>query len=172
MKKKVLIIIVIAFLIICGIFAFMKFQNNERIKIAVHPVGAYSESYYFELKPSGKLLVEKGTRTGDELTQGSFIQSKNPYKNKKNIIFEYQKENTRLNDNITNKIYVLVNEIYEEQNITFSNSITDIWDIQILYKDKLIKQNLEMEYTLPQINELVNELISVSPIEVDLHEFA
>lgn len=171
MKKKVFIIIGIFFLMICSsIFAFMKFEDNERIKIAIYPSGVYNESYCFELTPTGKLLVEKGIRTGDELTQSHFIQSESP--NKMNIIFEYQKESTRLNSGVTDRIYALLNEINEEPNLTFSNSIMDNWDIQVLYKGKLIKQNLEMEYTLPQINDLVNELISVSPIEIDLHGFA
>lgn len=169
--KKMLAIIGIAFLILCiSIVIFIKIPNNERIKIAIYPSGVYNESYYFELTPSGKLIVENGVRTGDELTQVPFIQSK--YSNKKNIIFEYQKEIIRLNSDMADKIYALVNEINQEKNITFSTSIIDNWNIQILYKGKLIKQNLYSENTLLQINELVNELISVSPIEVDLHEFA
>lgn len=171
MRKKTLIIIGIVFLLLCGsVFVFMKFEYNEKIKIAIYPEGMYNESYCFELTPTGKLLVEKGVRKGDELTQRSFIQSENP--NIKNVIFEYQKEDIRISNDATNKIYSCINEIYEEENIVDLKQLMDIWNIQILYRGKLIKQNLHTEDTLPQINDLVYELIAISPIKIDLHDFA
>lgn len=173
MKKKLSIIVGIVIFILCfSIFSFVNYEYNETIKIAIYPEGMYSESYYFELTPTGNILVEKGARTCDELTQSPFIQSENPYKGKKNMMFEYEKEKTHIAADITKKIYALVNDIYKEENIITFKSLTDGWDIQILYKGNLIKQNLDTEYTLPQINELVNVLELISPVEVDLRGFA
>lgn len=178
MKKtkifRFIVIFVFIFILSIVVFYFVELKNNELIKIAVYPSsGGLSETYYFEIKSNGELLVEKGDRTGDDLTQNPFMERKNPYKDK-NTIYDFQSKKIRLTEPELKKIYILTSDIvntFYAENIPDVGVIFDSWSIQILYQGKTIVQDCFNE-DVSQIQELVNELISVSPIEVDLHNFS
>lgn len=171
MKKTKLfgLIIVVALLLAIGaaVWHYVRVMNDEKIRIAIYPSsGGFFETHYFEIKPNGRLLVEKGYATGDDLTQNPYMIRENPYKY---ATYDFQSEKKWLTSDETDKIYVLVNELYIKD-IPEVGEIFDSWTIQILYKGKTIKQ--DAYYEMPQLQELIGILTSVSPVEVDLRDFA
>lgn len=144
----------------------LKTMNEETIKIAIYPTGVLSDTYYFEIKPNGKLLVETGVRTDDNLARTPFIQRENPYLYiNANAVYDYRSEKSRIEKYKYKEIYNLVNQIYQS-NIPNTGEIIDNWNIQILYKGDTVLQTVYCN--IPQVQWLVDELISVSPIEIYL----
>lgn len=175
MKKlilKVILISVIILMLIIVVFSFIKLKNNDTIKIAIYPSGGgLSETYYFEIKSNGKILVEKGDRTSNDLSKSNFMQRENPYKDEKNVIYDFESEKKRLSETEIDKIYDLVNKIYETNIPNFEGLIYDSWNIQILYQGETLIQNCyDQDY--PQIHELIDELMLMSPITINLRDFA
>ncbi len=137
--------------------------DNEQIRIAIYPSGGLSETYYFVLNTDGELIVEEGTRVGDDLTQNPFIT--------KDGIYDYKSAEKQLSSSEINAIIDLANKAYESDFDESDVIVMDSWDVQILYKGKVIKQNYYYGIS-PQIKALVDEFIKISPIEVELRGFA
>ena len=141
----------------------MELNANEQIKIAIYPTGMRSETYYFVLNADGGLIVEKGTRVADDITQSPFII--------KDSVYDYGTEQKQLSFSEISVIIDLASKVYEGDFNTEDRIIRDSWEVQILYKNKVIKQNYWVDIA-PEVKELVDEFINVSPIEVNLREFA
>ena len=137
--------------------------DNEQIRIAIYPSGGLSETYYFVLNTDGELIVEEGTRVGDDLTKNPFII--------KDGIYDYKSTEKQLSSSEINAIIDLANKAYESDFDESDVIVMDSWDVQILYKGKVIKQNYYYGIS-PQIKALVDEFIKISPIEVELRGFA
>ena len=137
--------------------------DNEQIRIALYPSGGLSETYYFVLNTDGKLTAEEGTRVGDDMTQSPFII--------KDGIYDYKSAKKQLSSSEINVIIDLVNKAYESDFEESDVIVMDSWDVQILYKGKIIKQNYYLGNS-PQVKELVDEFIKMSPIEVELRGLA
>ena len=138
--------------------------DNEQIRLALYPSsGGLSETYYFVLNTDGKLTAEEGTRVGDDMTQSPFII--------KDGIYDYKSAEKQLSSSEINVIIDLVNKTYESDFDESDVIVMDSWDVQILYKGKIIKQNYYLGNS-PQVKELVDEFIKMSPIEVELRGLA
>ena len=138
--------------------------DNEQIRLALYPSsGGLSETYYFVLNTDGKLTAEEGTRVGDDMTQSPFII--------KDGIYDYKSAEKQLSSSEINVIIDLVNKAYESDFDESDVIVMDSWDVQILYKGKIIKQNYYLGNS-PQVKELVDEFIKMSPIEVELRGLA
>ena len=134
--------------------------DNEQIRLALYPSsGGLSETYYFVLNTDGKLTAEEGTRVGDDMTQSPFII--------KDGIYDYKSAEKQLSSSEINVIIDLVNKTYESDFDESDVIVMDSWDVQILYKGKIIKQNYYLGNS-PQVKELVDEFIKMSPIELSL----
>lgn len=174
MKKNILnVIVALCFSIIVSVIIIFFFTvNNNMIKIAIYPSSMYpssegmSQTYYMEISQVGNLIVEYGHSMSDNLFHKPFIQKK-IYDNNKNILIEYEREERKLPSNLTNKIYNIVNTIYDEDTYILPE-VADSWDIQILYKGEVVMQDCFVN-TQPSVKELLDILISISPIEIDLH---
>ena len=139
----------------------MDLKIDEQIKIAIYPTGMRSETYYFVLNVDGELSVEEGTRVGDDITQNPFIIKDSGYKSEKKQL------TTSENDVIID----LVSKVYEGGFGISDIEIEDSWDIQILYKGKVVKQNYWHNVS-PEVKEVVDKFINISPIKVELRGFA
>lgn len=138
--------------------------DNEQIRLALYPSsGGLSETYYFVLNTDGKLTAEEGTRVGDDMTQSPFII--------KDGIYDYKSAEKQLSSSEINVIIDLVDKAYESDFDESDVIVMDSWDVQILYKGKIIKQNYYLGNS-PQVKELVDEFIKMSPIEVELRGLA
>lgn len=164
MNSIVLTLILSLFVGCSGGVSNMELKDNEQIKIAIYPSsGGLSETYYFVLNADGELTVEEGTRVGDDMTQSPFII--------KDRFYAYKSEKKQLSSSEIGVIADLANKVYECGFGISDELIHDSWDVQILYKGKVIKQNYWHEIS-PQVKELVDEFIKISPIKVDLREFS
>ena len=142
----------------------MTSQNYNQIKAAIYPSsGGLSKTYYFVFNKSGELLVEYGTRTGDDLNKNPFII--------KNGNYEYASEKVKLKNSDTIKIIELANKIYQSDIKATNDIIFDGWNIQIIYGDKTIEQNY-WDDSYPEFRELIDTFIKLSPIELDLDGLA
>lgn len=169
-KYLYMILIILIFIIL--VFVILRINISKQIRIAIYPSsGGYAETYYFRLSSSRKLLTEKGERKGNDLTEKQFIQNKNPYKNNESIVFDFQSEYKYLSNEMVEKIYSIVDEIYKKECVDDVEKRYDSWTVQILYKGRTIKQDY-FDNDIPQIGELIDELISLSPIYVDLRGFS
>ena len=102
------------------------------------------------------MIVEKGERSGDDIFKKPFIQ--NPTVVEKKLLSEQD----------LNKIFGLTKRLCLSSNSSEYEIVKDSWDIQVFYKGKTIKQNCSSNISI-SMNELLNLMINVSPIEVDLH---
>ena len=108
--------------------------DNEQSRLALYPSsGGLSETYYFVLNTDGKLTAEEGTRVGDDMTQSPFII--------KDGIYDYKSAEKQLSSSEINVIIDLVNKTYESDFEESDVIVMDSWDVQILYKGKIIQQN-------------------------------
>lgn len=139
-----------------GVSNNMSTSTDEQIKVAIYPTGTLSESYCFVLNTDGELIAEKGTRKGDDIIQDSFIKDVRETKKKKLLSFEVK------------KIIDVADEVFKNDCKTDDKMIKDSWEVQIFYNGKVIKQNYWHDIS-PQVKELVDEFINISPIDVDLH---
>ena len=163
MKNIILALILSLFTGCSGGTSSMESLINEQIKVAIYPTGGLSETYYFVLNAGGELTVEEGTRVGDDMTQGPFII--------KDGIYDYRSEKKQLLPSEISEIIDLASRAYESDSGVSDVVVDDSWDVQILYEGKIIKQNYWHDIS-PQVKELVDEFIKISPIEVDLRGFA
>ena len=131
-------------------------SSNEQIKVAIYPTGTLSESYCFVLNTDGELIVEKGTRQGDDITQNPFIKDSKETKKKK------------LSSSEISEIVDIANEIYKTNYRGINEMIDDSWEIQILYQKKVVRQDYWHNIS-PEVKEFIDEFIKISPIVVDLH---
>ncbi len=164
MKKGVFVLIIVILAILIGYSVSIsnkKATPDEQIKIAIYPSsGGLSETYYFALTTDGQMLVKKGTRAGDDITKTSFIIE--------NGVYDYKYEKKQIASSKVSKIMGLINKVYEGSYDTSAEEILDSWCVQILYKEKIIKQDYWQNIS-PQVKTLIDEFIKMSPIEVDLH---
>lgn len=158
---KIILVLMLFILTGCseGNYNNMLSNNSEQIKVAIYPTGTLSESYYFVMNIDGELIVEKGTRTGNDIIQNSFIKNRE----------ELEKKN--LSSSEVSKILNLANGISETDFNVANEIVYDCWEIQIVYQEKVIKQNYWSD-TSPEVKNLVDEFIKISPIEVILHEWS
>jgi|GEM_PF-3214564 len=138
------------------------FEQNDilEIEVALYPTSAFSGTCYFVLNADGELTVEKGTRVGNDITQSPFII--------KDDVFAYRNGKKQLSSSEISTIIDLANKVYDNEFGISDMSIRDGWEAQILYKDKVVKQDYQ-DYT--QIKELVDEFINASPIEINFREW-
>lgn len=82
-----------------------------------------------------------------------------------------EKDIVELSNKNYNKVLEIVNKIYDENIQTDSTECWDVWEINFLYKDKNIRQPRYMR-TSPELLNLYNFHIELSPIEVDIYSLA
>ena len=139
-------------------------QGSARIKVAIFPSsGGRSETYLFELNTNGELVAEYGTRNEDDITQKTYIV--------KDSVYAYKTEQKLLSSSNISKITDLANKVYEGKYSTNDVMVEDSWEVQMFYNGRVIKQDYWSNIS-PQLKELVDEVINVSPIDVDLHEWS
>jgi len=131
-------------------------KDTSQVIFAIFPTGTLSESYCFTVNADGELTIEKGTRNGRDIAESSFIEKCEASKH------------IQLAQSDINIIFDLVGKIYASDFDTGDAVLKDSWEVQILYKDKIIKQNYWGDSS-PEMKELVDAFIIISPIEVDLH---
>ena len=165
MVKNFLIAILLVFSAwcICGCMENPKTTtlNDDAItRIAIFPSsGGRTETYFFEFDSSGKLLIEKGMRHSDDITQIPYMKKVDEH------------TVTELSTTELNEIISLIKEICDKSNANDYRKVYDCWDIQILYKGKVVQQNRSFS-ELSEISDLINKLSEISPIEIDLRGFA
>jgi len=157
--KNIVLIIILGLIAGCSGGSYIESKDNKEIIIAIYPTGTTSETYYFSLNANSEFIAEKGTRVENDITHIPFFK----YIDKSEKIFLSSSEFSNIID--------LVNKAYECDLGINESIVDDSWDVQILYKNKIIKQNYWFDIP-PQIKDLVDTFINVSPIEVDLHGWA
>jgi len=138
--------------------------NDTITRIVIFPSsGGFSETYFFEFDSSGKLLIEKGTRRGDDITQVSYMRKGNKYECENAVI--------DLSTSELKEMTSLIKGICDKSNANNYEKAYDSWDIQILYKGKIVQQNCFYS-DFPEITDLLNKLSKISPIKIELRDFA
>lgn len=150
----------------CNIIGCTKKQQNtlekNTIRIAIFPSsGGLSETYFFEIHPTGKCLVEFGTRYKNDLNITPFINKK----------YDYVSKNQELSNSEQDYIVSLVSSLYNKGVNTYYELIYDSWDIQVLYQGKMLQYNCLLS-NMTEIVNLVEKLKEISPVEIDLHVFS
>ena len=160
--NSVLLTLLVSILMGCSLGGMdVKTNNIEQIRIAIYPSsGGLSDTYYFVINSQNELLVEAGTRTGDDLSKTPFINNNGTY--------GFKSDSKQLTSAEVNNIFDLANKIFECDFTTDNEMVEDSWYIQILYKGNVVKQNYWGEIS-SETKELIDEFIKLSPIEVDLH---
>ncbi len=163
--RKVIITAIIALLVVCGVGAVINSYKTDLsnsdilMRATIYPVGTGDETYCFTLNQSNELTVEKGTRRHiDEFIKyNSYI---------KEIVAS---ENITLSDSEASE---LINIADKTTDMTSGNKVSvDTWEVQLMYKGKVIKHDYDIDIP-PELRELIDKFIEISPIEVDIHGWA
>ena len=142
----------------------MNMVSDTITRIVIYPSsGGGSETYLFEFESSGKVLIEKGTRSGVDITQESYMIKDDKY--------EFESEAIDLSVSEREEITSLIKEICDKSNANNYEQVYDSWDILILYKGRIVQQNC-FHSGLPEITDLLNKLSKISPIKIILRGFA
>lgn len=140
-------------------------QNN--IIIAIYPCGTNEETYYFTLSDN-ELNVKLGTKEHESsvgMTDRESIANTSFMKKVKSV------ETKQLSDSDTDGIIAILDKLYTNDINIEPPVVIDSWEIQIYYKGSVLTQNCwEPDYE--EINLLIEELKSISPIEINLHGWA
>lgn len=130
--------------------------NDGVLGIAIYPTGGLDETYFFVLTENNELISIKGTRSSNEISSSTFISKE--IKNKKKAIEEEEFE----------KLLKLATNIYETNDKSSEQIVLDSWIVEVFYKEKKYKHYYYIDIT-ESVKLLVDEVINISPIEVDLH---
>ena len=156
--KNIIYVLILCILTGCskGVSDNMSTSSYEQIKCAIYPTGTFSESYCFILNTDGELIAEKGIREGDDIIQNPFIKDVEETKKKKLSFSEIE------------KIKDLADEIYKNDYSFVNQTISDDnWEIQIFYQQKVVRQ--DYWEGMSEVKKLIDEIINISPVDVDLH---
>lgn len=149
-RYKVFLISIMAFFII------VRMNTPQEIELAIYPTAIAEESYYFKLTDNGELLVKKGERISDNLTNNPFI----------GVIDISDKKNISTNE--VASIFFDVKNICDKR-YSQDSLMTDTWYIQILYNKKMVGQNYPELSS--DVKMLVDKFIEISPIHVNIHSW-
>jgi len=130
------------------------------IEIAVFPSGTLNETYYFTLSTNSTLESYLGDRKNDDIKETPFLISTTAEKEK------------QLNEQEMQLVMNLVEQI-ESSDYTSKYSIEnwfDVWYVAMIYNGKVYEAcHSTREFKL--LSKLLDQIIELSPLEVDLREF-
>lgn len=129
--------------------------THPELIISLQPSG-YSNTYKFTVCDN-KLKAEMGERTDNKIDSEKFLED---------IVNSRIKTVTELDLSEIFQMTEIVLEQCEGKERVYAE---DSWDIQVLYNDKSIIQFIHYS---PEIENLVEKIKSVSPIEVNMRGFA
>jgi len=168
-KKNIILglILFILCLLIGFLIQWMNIKDNKHVsdiaddailKIAIYPSGGGDETYLFVLKPDEILEVSLGEIEEVTFESNLFLNKVNETKQK------------QLNVEDSKALLDAVNRI-EEKSDTFQKELfKDGWDLSIYYKGRIMDMNYTSKSS--EIEALINQLITLSPITVDLHSWS
>lgn len=144
------------------LFSACNVEPQEIVKIAMFPCSTYSESYLVTIYDNSTMLVEFGTRYSDDINDNGFI------------INTQKNENTKLSDNDYKYIITLAQKCFNEENfVSYPDEyVDDGWTIQIKYDNKCITQHTFHRFITDETEAFITELISLSPIDINLHSWS
>lgn len=154
-KKKFFIVILFISVIVCVRISLNK-KNTDSLTLSIYPSSTIYESYSFSLNSDSILCASFGTRElGKNFESASLT----------NII---ESNEIVLSESQTNRIIELADEVKKNNENIEYYSISDSWIVILRYKNKNYSSNL-WDVNKKYLNELAEQIIKHSPIDVDIH---
>lgn len=160
MKRSILILFIILFDFFtfsgCSKEDINKIPANKlNLKVAIFRTGGIGPTYLFNLKPNGNLEVTFGGR--NEIWNGESYTGR--VNGEKHLAEEQQY-------NLVN----LANEVYKKEPLPIKENELDSLEVFVNINDKTYNFYYHIDQLDQAMGKLVNELIGLSPIEVDLRK--
>lgn len=153
---KILAFVTLIIVGICFLTILNRYENENKIKIAIYPTGTGQETYYFEINDKGILKCSIGTKKNNNF--------------KRNKILREIKNTAEIK--LTNlELQTFMNLINQLQNSGFNDRkkiVSDSWDVALVYKNKQYEMNYRINNS-EVFKELIDKIITLSPLPVDLH---
>lgn len=131
-------------------------DDDVIMKISIYPTAVLDETYLFVVRSDKMLEVSKGVRKHQTFDSDFFLRKVIDMKKRK-----LTAEESKVLLDAANRI--------EETSDNFTKElIADGWDVSIYYKGKIMDLNYYGNESV-DLDVLVNQLITLSPITVDLH---
>ena len=169
--KKIVCIVIIAIIMCCVVVCInlltsesdITVDSEEICRVSFYPSsGAGSETYLYTFYENGTFVQQFGTTRGNDITNYRFITNRKTY--------PYNEGKRVLTLDEIKEISNMVENIFKSGIFSQNELIADSWKIQIYYQgETLIREVFDVP---PEIQQLVDKLKSISPIDLDLRGFA
>lgn len=155
MVRKIIIIALIISSVL-GLYWILSEKKNMSIKIAIYPSGSDEEAYYFEINDN-KLYCALGTRFGNDMQIEPFLEK----------VDEEQEKNLRAEE--IQRVIGIANELGGDDLRNPDIVRTDSWEVMVYFENRVYRNYYGSS---KHLDELVNEMMRISPIELKLRSFA
>jgi len=162
MKMRWIIICCFVLLIGGGIFTVftqLKQDTNDIMQFTIYPTGTSEETYYFVLNQDGILKCSVGSRKNDNIKQRDYL-----IRTVDSAEILLDEHNMQVLIDVANQLEI--SGFNEEKRV-----VKDSWDVAFLYKGKFYEMNWHMNNS-EILRKLADIIIELSPIPVDLHDWA
>jgi len=136
-------------------------DSDEFLRLAVFPTGTYNESYFFVLTNGGALKGSMGTRSGDVITQGDFLDNADASAEKQLSGNELQ--------TLRDMAYALEKSGFDTGKQYGPDDWMDSWYAALLFNGKVYEADYWHNEGAEALMALIDRIIDLSSLEVDIH---